>query len=190
MKYFFLIFLIEVQLIYNVGLISGVQQSSFHILFHVLFIYFIYFFIFFSIVAHNNIEYSSLCYIVGPCFFILYVVVCICQSQICNLSLPHCLPNLAIINLFSMLVSLVLFINKFLCIFFLLSLSISLSPFPQTMDTKMCGKTHCSIAGHFVSITKHAREKQFIWCKTKITERKKAKATSICKLSELGNTIF
>ena len=130
MKYFFLIFLIEVQLIYNVGLISGVQQSSFHILFHVLFIYFIYFFIFFSIVAHNNIEYSSLCYIVGPCFFILYVVVCICQSQICNLSLPHCLPNLAIINLFSMLVSLVLFINKFLCIFFLLSLSLSL-PFPR-----------------------------------------------------------
>ena len=37
----------------------------------------------------QNIEYTSLCYTVGPCCLpILYIVVCICQSQSPNLSLP------------------------------------------------------------------------------------------------------
>ena len=38
-------------------------------------------------------EYSSLCYTVGPfCLSILYIVVCICQSQTLNPSLSHTLP--------------------------------------------------------------------------------------------------
>ena len=37
----------------------------------------------------QNIEYSSLCYTVGPCWlFTLYIVVCVFQSQAPNLSLP------------------------------------------------------------------------------------------------------
>ena len=55
------VFLIEVQLIYNVVLISAVQQSDsvihlnhFHILFH------------YSL--SQDVEYSSLRYVVGPCY--------------------------------------------------------------------------------------------------------------------------
>ena len=36
----------------------------------------------------QDIEYSSLCYTVGPCYLsILLIVVCICQSQTPNLSI-------------------------------------------------------------------------------------------------------
>ena len=75
------IFLIEVQFIYNV---SGVQQSDsvihghtrahvcIHILFQILFHYSL----------SQDIDYSSLCYTVGHYqLSILYIVVCICQSQ-------------------------------------------------------------------------------------------------------------
>ena len=63
---------IEVSLSYDV---SGVQQSD--SLMH------IYISILFQIHFHykllQDIEYSSLCYTVGPCFLsILYTVVCIC----------------------------------------------------------------------------------------------------------------
>ena len=81
---FIFIFLIEVQLIYSIVLVSGVQQSDsvihtyISILFQILF-------------PHRllqNTEQSSLCYIVGPCWLsILYIVVCICQSQTPSLSL-------------------------------------------------------------------------------------------------------
>ena len=38
-----------------------------------------FFFILFSILVYHRIEYSSLCYIVGPCYLsILYIPVCIC----------------------------------------------------------------------------------------------------------------
>ena len=50
-------------------LVSGVQFIYIYILFHIL-------------VHHGllqNIGYSSLCYVVGPCWLsILYIVVCIC----------------------------------------------------------------------------------------------------------------
>ena len=67
----------EVQLIYNVVLVSSVQQSD-----SVIHIYRIYIYILFYILFHYRllhvIEYSFLCYTVGPCYLsILYIVVCI-----------------------------------------------------------------------------------------------------------------
>ena len=70
----------------NVVLVSGAQQSDsvthIHesILFQTLF----------SFGLLQSIRQSSLCYIVGPCWLsILNIVVCTCQSQTSNLSLPH-----------------------------------------------------------------------------------------------------
>ena len=62
-------------MIYNVVLVSGVQQSD-----SVICIYIYQFF--FQILSHyrllQDIEYSSLCYTVGSCWLsILYIVVCI-----------------------------------------------------------------------------------------------------------------
>ena len=59
-------------MIYNVVLVSGVQQSDsvihIHILFHVVFRYGL----------SQDTEYSSLCYTGGPCFLsILYIIVLI-----------------------------------------------------------------------------------------------------------------
>ena len=61
----------------------------------------------------QDIEYSSLCCTVGPCWLsILYIVVCICESQTPNLSL-HPTPNFPAISFgnhkFSLSVSLFLF---------------------------------------------------------------------------------
>ena len=63
-------------------------------LFHVLFLYGL----------SQDIEYGSLCRIVGPCLSILYILVCICLSQI-----PGLPPPLAATSLSSMYVSLFLF---------------------------------------------------------------------------------
>ena len=67
------LFFIGVELIYKVGLVSGVQQND-----SVLYVY-----ILFSDSFHyrlsQDIEYCSLCYTAGPCCLsILYTVVCIC----------------------------------------------------------------------------------------------------------------
>ena len=64
-------FLIEVQLIYSIVLLSSIQQSDSYI------------YILFQIVFHyrllQDIEYSSLCYTVNPCCLpLLYIVVYIC----------------------------------------------------------------------------------------------------------------
>ena len=79
-------FFIEVQLIYNVVLVSGVQQSD-----SVIYIY-----ILFQVLFHygllQEIEQSSLCYTVGPCLSTLYTVVCICESQAPDLFLPPPFP--------------------------------------------------------------------------------------------------
>ena len=58
---------------------------------------YIYIYILFQILFHygllQDIQYSSLCYTVGPCCLtILYIMVCICSPQTPNPSLPHCLP--------------------------------------------------------------------------------------------------
>ena len=67
--------LIEAYLIYNVVLVSGVQQSDsvlymcIYILFDILFHYSL----------SQDIDYNSLCYTIGPCcLFILYIIVYIC----------------------------------------------------------------------------------------------------------------
>ena len=52
----------------NVVLVSGVQQSDSVIYIHV----FILFHILFPLTLLQNIEQSSLCYTVGPCWFNLY----------------------------------------------------------------------------------------------------------------------
>ena len=61
----------------SVVLVSGVQQGD-----SVIHVY-IYIYILFNILFHydllQDIEYSSLCYTVGPCCLpILYIVACIC----------------------------------------------------------------------------------------------------------------
>ena len=88
----------EVELIYNV-LISAVSKViQLYILFHVLFHYSL----------SQDIEYSFLCCLVGPCCLsILYIIVCICESQTPNPSLPSLTPTRQ--PLFSMSVSLFLF---------------------------------------------------------------------------------
>ena len=73
----------------------------------------------FSYSLSENVEYSSLCYTVGPCCLsILYVTACICQSQAPNPSLLH---PLATTGLFSMSVSLFLPIGKLICVVFQIS---------------------------------------------------------------------
>ena len=76
--YFFnFLFYIGVQLINNVVLSSGVQQSDSIICIHES----ILFQILFPFRLLHNIEQSSLCYTVGPCWLsILNIVVCTCQS--------------------------------------------------------------------------------------------------------------
>ena len=69
----FVLVFIEIELIYNVVLVSGVQQSDsvihISILLNILFHYGLL----------QDIECSSLCYMVGLyCLSILYIVVCIC----------------------------------------------------------------------------------------------------------------
>ena len=68
---------------------------------------YIYIYILLHIIFHygllQDIYYGSLSYTVGPCCLsILYIAVCICQSQTSNLSLPHPLSTLVTISLFSM----------------------------------------------------------------------------------------
>ena len=67
------------------------------------------FFRFFSHMGHyGSIEYSSLCYTLSSYWLsILYVVVCICESQSPNLSLSPCRSSLVIISLFSTSVTLI-----------------------------------------------------------------------------------
>ena len=81
---FFNLIFIGIQLIYNVVLVSGVQQSEsiIHIPIST------HFQILFPYRALQSTEQSSLCYTVGSYYLsILHTVVCICQSQSPNLSL-------------------------------------------------------------------------------------------------------
>ena len=73
-----------------------------------IYIYIFFFRLFFHYRLLQGIEYSPLCYTVGPCCLsTLYIVACICESQIADLSPP--LSSLVTISLFSMSVSLFLF---------------------------------------------------------------------------------
>ena len=80
---FFNFFFIEVELIYNIMLVSGVQQSDSDIYICICVCVCVYIYILFQILFPyrllQNIQYSSLCYTVNPhCLSILYIVVCIC----------------------------------------------------------------------------------------------------------------
>ena len=74
MLFIFKIF-IEIYLIYNAVLVSNVQQSD-SIIHKYTNIFLFYILLHYRLL--QDIEYSSLCYIVGPCWLpILYIVVCI-----------------------------------------------------------------------------------------------------------------
>ena len=61
---FLIFFFIELQLVYNVVLVSGVQQSDSFIHTYIS----IFFQIYFPYRSLQNTEDSSLCYTVGPCW--------------------------------------------------------------------------------------------------------------------------
>ena len=81
--FFNFLFYIGAQLINNIMLVSGVQQSDqlrVSILFQIVFPFRLL----------HNIEQSTLCYTVSPCWLsILHLAVCTGQSQTPNLSLSH-----------------------------------------------------------------------------------------------------
>ena len=75
------------QLIYNVLLVSGIQQSDSVVYIHM--------FILFRFFSHTGrlseyIRQSFLCYTEGPCWLpILYTVACMCSPQVPDLFLPQ-----------------------------------------------------------------------------------------------------
>ena len=75
-SYFFLIYFIEICLIYNVVLIPVVKQSDLVICMYIHI--YIYFIIFFSIIVYHRILNSFLCYTVRPC--------CLSKNEFFNLS--------------------------------------------------------------------------------------------------------
>ena len=101
-SFFNFLFYIGIQLIDNIVLVSGVQQSDSVIRIHVS----ILFQILFPFRLLQSIEQSSLCYTVGPWLSILNTAVCTCQSQTPNLSLPPHPSPLVTISSFSKSVSL------------------------------------------------------------------------------------
>ena len=78
LEFFFLnLFKIEVQLTYNVVLISAIQQSD-----SVIYILFFLTNILFHYGLSQDTENSSVCYIAGPCCLsVLYIKAWICYSQ-------------------------------------------------------------------------------------------------------------
>jgi len=89
-------------------LVSDVQhRDSVYIYIYI----YIHFQILFLYKLLQNIEYSSLCYTIDPCWLsTLYILVCIYESQPPSLSLSPLSP-LVTISLFSMSVGLFLFCN-------------------------------------------------------------------------------
>ena len=74
----------EVELIYSVVLMSAkwLIYTYIYIPYHIIFHY----------ILSQDIEYSYLCYAVGPCrLSILYILICICKSQTPSPSLLHLL---------------------------------------------------------------------------------------------------
>ena len=74
-------------------LVSGVQHTDFSVCVCVCECVYIPFSDSFPYKLLQDIKCISLCYTVGPCWLsILYIVVCTCQSQTPQLSLPPTLP--------------------------------------------------------------------------------------------------
>ena len=111
---FIVFFLIELELIYTVVLISAIQQSD-----SVIRICIQFFLIFLSIMVYPRMWHivqgfpspqSSLCYIGGPCCLsILYVIVCILLTPSSQPISPPAPSPLAITSLLSTSLSLFLF---------------------------------------------------------------------------------
>ena len=81
-------FFMDVELIYNVVLISAIQWSD-----SAIHRYTCFFNILFHYCLSLDIEYTSLCYTVGPCCLpILCIIAYICSSQTPGPSLPQPLP--------------------------------------------------------------------------------------------------
>ena len=81
-------FLIEVELIYNVVLISAVQRRWFSYTYIYMYIYTFLKEMFFSIMIYHRILNIVPCAIVGPCCLsILYIIVGICQPH------SHSIPS-------------------------------------------------------------------------------------------------
>ena len=96
--------------IYNVVLVSGVQQRESVIHRHISTLIQILF----QYRPKQSIEYSPLCYTAGHYLLsVLQIVMCTCQSQSSNLSLPLTYP-LITISLFSASVTLFLFYRHIL----------------------------------------------------------------------------
>ena len=74
-----------------VSIVSGVQKTN-SVIIHIYIFTHIHIYILFHFPFYygllQDIEYSSPCYTVGSCFFILYITVCICQYQTPILPFP------------------------------------------------------------------------------------------------------
>ena len=76
---------------------------------------YIFFFIFYGLSL--DIQYCTLCHIVGPCCLsMLYIKVCICWSQTPNPSISQ--PSLATTSLFPILWDCLCFVEMFPCVIF------------------------------------------------------------------------
>ena len=74
--FFALFCFIEIWLVYSVVLVAGVQQND------SMFFMYLFFLIVFPFRLFHNIEQSSLCYTVDPCWLSFFsITVCTCQSQ-------------------------------------------------------------------------------------------------------------
>ena len=78
-------------------------HTPIHIYFYIYtHIYMYFFLIFFHFDLSQDVEYSSLCFTVGPCCLsVLYILVYICQSQTSNTSLFHLPFSFATTSIFS-----------------------------------------------------------------------------------------
>ena len=105
---------IDVELIYNVVLMSAVQQSDpvIHIYVCMLFC------ILFHYGLSGDIEYGSVCCRVGPCLFIVYKILCYLLIENSLSSPPPFTSPLANKSVFSMFVSLSLLYMGSLVLYF------------------------------------------------------------------------
>ena len=99
----------------TVVLIFAVQQCDCYM--HIYIYIYIYSYSYsFPYGLSQDVEYSSLCYTVGPCWPILHIIVCICESQTPNNSLPHpsppWQPEVCSLCLW------IYFVDKFICVIF------------------------------------------------------------------------
>ena len=110
-----IIYLIEVQLIYNIALALGVQQKGFSYIWYIH----IYFRIFF-IICYNKMLNVVPCVYSKSLFLIYFIYGSLCLWILYSQFIPPPAPFPSVIrSLFSMSVSLFLFVYRLICIIFL-----------------------------------------------------------------------